>query len=90
MVNAIENKTWRKVPQRGMDPACWCFQSRILFWFSVAGSGDRHCCDVTSRGPWEHQGQEEEEGGAGVVMGTQANMCILLEGRVSRRGIWSP
>lgn len=55
---------------------------KVLSWFSVAGSGDRHCCDVTSRGSWEQQGQEEEEGDT-------ANMGILLEGRVSRRGIGS-
>lgn len=39
--------------------------------------------DVTPRGSQEHQGQEEEkeeEGGAGWVVGTWANMCIFLGG----------
>lgn len=38
----------------------------IIFWFSVAGSDDRHCCcDKIPQGFWEHRGWEEEEGGAG-------------------------
>lgn len=60
----------------------------VIFWLFLAGADDRRgCCYATPQGSWEHRGQEEEEeeGGAGWVVGTQANTCISLGGSVSRR-----
>jgi len=58
-----------------------------VLWFSVAGCDDGHGCrDATHQGSWEHRGQEEEEEeGAGWVVGAQPNTCIFLGSSTSRR-----